>query len=165
MTTSKKSKKSPKKSSRSTVKAFTIDRSKWACGENANRLTEMGRRDEGNETALLTDHGRMCCLGFYAKACGVPNKSLKGIGEPCDLTPRQGMKLSEKILRIEENNYRYSKDDPTHHLVNKSVTSDLIQVNDDMDVRLDKREKKIASLFKKVGINVKFTGKYIGDQK
>lgn len=46
------------------VKSFTIDRAKWGKG------------------ACLNEDGTMCCLGFYAKACGLTNSDIKLWGVP-----------------------------------------------------------------------------------
>lgn len=50
--------------------AFTIDRSKWA------------RRGLNGMSAMLNNQGAMCCLGFYAKACGATDEELLGKSNP-----------------------------------------------------------------------------------
>lgn len=46
-------------------KEFTIDRRKWL-------------RGKGKEfSKLLRSNGEMCCVGFYAKACGLSDNAIK----------------------------------------------------------------------------------------
>lgn len=52
------------------VKSFTISRAKWGVG------------------GLLMPNGKMCCLGFLAKACGRENKDLYEAGYYPNNIPR-----------------------------------------------------------------------------
>ncbi len=58
---------------------FTIDRSKWVHGGGKNTL-KLG------STSLLNERDRMCCLGFYSEACGVPRDNLMRLATPSSLT-------------------------------------------------------------------------------
>lgn len=55
------------------VTEFTIDRSRWA------------RRGKNGLSKLLNDQGGMCCLGFFAEACGVEPEKLLWKGTPARL--------------------------------------------------------------------------------
>lgn len=59
-------------------KEFTIDRSKWVQGGHKFKSI-LGA------SKLLNNHGNMCCLGFYSKACGVPDKELENPVVACSI--------------------------------------------------------------------------------
>lgn len=125
------------------VKKFTVKRKRWLRGKGSD------------ESRLLTNSNKMCCLGFYARACGLSTKQIKDQSSP------------ENAAFI----YTYSDDDyyasPEKDkvwktkLINKygrdtATCSSLMETNDDEDMKDSVREKKIKSLFKKLGITVKF---------
>ncbi len=143
-------KKSLKKKNKPVTK-FTIDRAKWLNGELIKRYDDVGRGDDAPMSTLLHEGGTMCCLGFYAKECGVPRKVLAAACEPgAIISPKQTAKFSPKIVKWDEFN------DRAH---NTAITSNLIDANDN-EMPIAKREKKIISLFKKAGITCKIIGKY-----
>lgn len=112
------------------IKQFTIDRKKWARG-----------REKVNK--LLKNDGTMCCLGFYAKACGLNDEQILHTGAPHQLLvplPRQMAWL------VDEANCDATTD-----------ASDLIFANDSM-LRDGPRERKIIKIFAQKGIEVTFKG-------
>lgn len=115
-----------------------IDRKKWNGGA------------EPSVSKLLTDDGRMCCLGFYCLAVGKTEDEILGRTMPNMLMNKKGLEL---LL---------DKSGASNDLVLK-----LSHVND-MDVNvyegieptfnwtLSQREAKITKLFKQMDVEVEF---------
>lgn len=130
------------------VKSFVIDRAKWYRGKYSQLL---GSRD------------MKCCLGFYALACGVDKKTIRGLGSPSDVvnldvcptavsvdvTRRPNVKWETRLVKRVRSKFG-AKD--------TSITDQLMVINDSKSIDDVKRESKITSLFKKIGIKVKFKG-------
>lgn len=110
---------------------FTIRMRSWLRGEDSQSY--LHRSD---------DH-KQCCLGFYARACGVPLKNIVDVSLPNEL---------------------YSEESPLAipSLVNKKDGEDLkivehfTDVNDDTESTDETKIKKITSLFKRIGVKVNF---------
>ena len=123
---------------------FTIDRSKWVQGGSEFRNILGAPK-------LLNEEGNMCCLGFYSKACGVPDKELAHQSLPAQLDVRVPY-LTTKESWGEINN--------------SDLAEKLAAVNDhDSDagwgaLTLKKKEKLIRENFKKIDVKVRFTGEY-----
>jgi hypothetical protein len=122
---------------------FTIDRSKWACGPNGSTSVL------GN--LLRDDDGRMCCLGFYAIACGATEKEILGRGDYEDSTigPSTIAKLPTDLV----------KPLPEDTVVSSTVHDKLIRANDAKTTRA-RREARIKKLFKSIGVTLRFAGRY-----
>ena len=152
------------------VKAFVIDRSKWLNGTIIDRYS-----DAADDTALRTEYdtsiddvgdsvkpesgsllhefsGRMCCLGFYTLACGVPVKHLAGRDLPSSLPPSIVKKFLPEFLVYA----RY----PAGNVPGASDVADALASANDGEARPKEREAKITKLFADVGVTVTFTGKY-----
>jgi hypothetical protein len=123
------------------VKSFTIDRKKWINGESARRLVAAGRSDEASSN-LRTVEGLMCCLGFYAQACGVRTAKLTECATPYFLQSEDSTKLKSSLGS------------------NSWTVQELVTANDCEGVPAEDIEKKVKSLFKSVGVTVKYTGEY-----
>lgn len=117
------------------LKSFTIDRGKWLNG----RIIRVS--EEKLDSQLLDlDTGLMCCLGIYAKACGVPEDILYNKGEPADL-------------------YRWNtENDKIEDLFTKVPVALLIETNDDTKESSKNREKWVKKYFRDAGITVRFRG-------
>lgn len=103
------------------VTTLTIDRAAWLRGEG------------GILSFLLRpSDGKMCCLGFYAEACGMADKDLNGV----------------KILP-----FSMTKEFPVK---DASVIVDALYAANDDDS--PQREERITSLFAKLRVVVRFTG-------
>ncbi len=126
---------------------FTINRSKWVHG--GERIKDILGTSE-----LLNDCGNMCCLGFYAKACGVPEDKLSGIATPEQV--RAGTTRVPYMTTNFENKYR----------VNSDLASGLMSINDheegsdNENISLKDKEKLVRDKFKEIDVRVRFTGKY-----
>lgn len=124
-------------------KKFTIDRSKWACGDVEEKF---------NTTSMLRDpkSGAMCCLGFYLKSCGVPNKELDSRALPSSLNekklPASTTWLLGPNLEGEREGHNNRQDDFT-------------SPNDDLEMAQNSREAKIRALFAEHDIDVEFVGR------
>lgn len=112
------------------MQTLVIDRSKWACG---------GR---GGVSALLNDVGNMCCLGFYAKACGVNEVNLQNIYTPSGIYEEDRGSLSPKVADFGDTDW----------------TDVAMQINDNPELRQSSREQILTAHFRAIGILVKFVG-------
>ena len=102
---------------------FTINRTRWYRGNG------------GCGSALLLRGGKMCCLGFYLKSCGIQKKKLLGKETPDDVVsciPKQAKWLFGK---------------------NKNDTQELMTLN---DVINKSRRREIAKIFAKHNVKVIF---------
>ena len=106
-----------------------INRKKWIRGEG-----------EIYSYLLRTADYKMCCVGFYLKACGVKSRLLADNSTPTD-TP---IALPKKA----------------HWLVNKDVNSAsadiLYAANDNMELSGKTREQRITKEFAKHDVEVEF---------
>ncbi len=120
------------------VKSFTVKRSKW----------KRGGKGPG-ETFLLNKEGHMCCLGFYALACGLPKKNIREVVAPRDLV-RAGKNWNTVLVEKEKAPSGYE------FVLNSDTAVDAIRANDDQELSDKDREADIKDTFKLVGIKVKF---------
>ena len=112
---------------------LVIDRRKWKRGVGESGLL-MPKDSEYP--------GQMCCLGFLARETGHSRKSISGVATPEDLCKPKKF-ISEHLLKANaHNNRRCIK---------------LMSVNDSEQISDTKRESTLTKLFKKIGVNVKFT--------
>lgn len=126
------------------VKVLTIDRKLWANATVHKRFVSVGRVDEA-ASLLLGKDGRMCCLGFYALACGASEDEILNVANPVGLDRQVRRKLKGMTKsKLPENTL---------------LAAQLIQANDARCYStLDEREKKIRELFKTIGVKVRFVG-------
>lgn len=126
------------------VRSFTIDRSRWLCGELTMRERKAGREEESFSVLCDVD-GRMCCLGFYSEACGVSRRTLRDETMPRDLPTRSQEKLHPKLRG---------------GVYERGPAQMLIHINDNENTRAILREQRIVNQFKRLGIAVNFVGEY-----
>jgi hypothetical protein len=124
--------KQPDAKSQTKVTEFTIDRSKWG-------------RGCGDGILLSPDDGKMCCLGFYALACGVSPSSINNQGFPSDVAALPGE--MDWLFRA------FSDESVT------PAEEQIASTNDKENLLAKDREKKIREHFATRGIKVKFTGR------
>lgn len=110
----------------------TINRKRWTRGNTSG------------DSALRTETGQSCCLGFVARACGITTPVHSFIFSELN---EEKFNLLPKGLRPVRKAGEY---------VNTQLHDDLVSVNDSYDVRGAVREEKIAKLMKKANIKVKF---------
>lgn len=121
------------------VKRFVIERERWLRG------------DEENSRLLRPSDGKMCCLGFFARACGIDEDQIEDEAEPEDV-PGAGWPLW--VLR-ESDDFAGDYDLPGK-LKNSLDIVELIKANDDEATGDRKRESRIAEIFAKHGVEVEF---------
>lgn len=101
-----------------------VDRSRWLRGSENSRL--------------LRDDGKMCCLGFVCLKLGYTEKEIKNKNTPYELS------FDEMF------------GDFSTHNAQKNTVYDLMKVNDSPNIDDKKRESKIITLGQKIGIQFKF---------
>lgn len=109
------------------VTKFTVYRDEW-------------RRGTGSSCLLLGD--KMCCLGFYARACGVPRESIRRMPLPSDVA-------GWKTVLVEP-------DLPFSPRVDTDECSSIALANDDEDLGAREREQELRQQFADIGIEVVF---------
>jgi len=125
---------------------FEIRKSKWL-------------RGEGNSCLLREEDGKMCCVGILGKALGVPKKFLLEIPTADDISPSRSDGSYKPHSKWPSWLYKHNETDGV-----ASATQDagfLYNVNDDLDTTDEYKQKRITTIFKRHGIDVKF----IDDEK
>ena len=111
---------------------FVVDRQKWFRG--------LGFK----ESRLLRSDGKMCCLGFVSKQCGVPDAQLLGIGSPCMLPEAEQLKLPVFM----RGDYRI--------VPSTDKCMEAMSVNDNLNIPDDDREGRLQSIFESNGYKLQF---------
>lgn len=113
---------------------FTIDRKKWL--------------REASETSYLLSprNGKMCCLGFYAKACGYSDEEIEGFANP------------DEVLDINKFGQWLFKKNIFCRFGLSLDARNLIQINDERYTKDFYKEKMIIEIFANNGIEVEFVG-------
>ncbi len=115
------------------VLKFTVKLSQWRCGgEGRFRL------GQGN-TLLLSKSGRKCCLGFACLAAGA--KRIFRFTDPEE---------TDTILP------GLTGEDKNGHIRNTAFSTAAIGINDDPDLTLSERKKRLKALGAKHNIQIKF---------
>lgn len=102
------------------VTVLRINRKRWWRGQGSDDSRLRKRKD-----------GKQCCIGFYARACGLKITDIEGCATLAALDSDE--------LRAHESKH------------NKTF-SDLYEVNDDAELTAKDRESKIRQLFKDLGV-------------
>jgi hypothetical protein len=123
------------------VTAFNINRKVWGRGQRGGFLLNVKELADSVQI-------NMCCLGIYARACGVGVKRLKNLAMPSSISGKVPKSLGvflepNKHIGIEDTN----------------LASDLASYNDSSDLSDEVREQRIIEGFAEVGIKVRFVGK------
>jgi hypothetical protein len=131
---------------------LVIDRAKW-------------ERGQGNG-ALLRD-GKMCCLGFLARECGLGAKTISGVGVPSDFSRYDGgtdTTIPRKVRRHQEIwNAVLGKIKPRLPFTDArakatDVEDVLVMINDEAAMTDARRERFLTKEFAKIGVKVTFVG-------
>jgi hypothetical protein len=110
-------------------KSFTVKRSKWLRGRDGDRST------------LCNRNGKMCCLGFLAKASGCTDSDILDQASPWDLL------LNKKIQLNGLAKIGYGNTTDSNH---------LMCINDSNGTKQEARERELKEAFKDLGIKLKF---------
>lgn len=129
------------------MRKFTIDRSKWICGDVEGRP----KYGQGVDSELLTEEGSYCCLGMIAEQCRIPQKDLRTIPDPESIFSDNNKHVKKISFLVEKNWYGFYRNS---ELANRAIT-----INDDEDLTQKERERKLKKLFKAHNIELEFVGK------
>lgn len=137
------------------IKQFTIVRRRWRRGKGTQRQSSL---------LLHPDDNKMCCLGFYMQACGVPREKLKDKGFPrgvVQITDTEGLfrgidKDILSVLRKAKASWLVSMNKMKRVVNNSKMTDALVDANDNQEKSYKDIEKEVKTLFAKKGIKVKF---------
>lgn len=122
--------------------SFVIDRSRWIRGEG------------GQESRLhRKNDGRMCCVGMYLEACGVPRYALTDIYTATTfLGYYLGSKFDLKEVGLEDLAWLYNSE-VEHELY---LTNDKHYDEGGNVIGAERREAVLTGLFAKAGVTVTF---------
>lgn len=115
---------------------LVIDRSIWLHGE-----------DSGQSFLLRPSDGKMCCLGIYLHACGLPKKELSNVKMPSKLPNKIQKNIPEWLISI--------------HDFSQGV-DEASEINDTTlceGMTAKTRERKLQKIFREHGTKVIFQGK------
>lgn len=121
---------------------LTIDRKLWLRGEGAEK-----------SALLRKDDGKMCCLGFYGLACGIPTEDLADKKQPNELKGVPNTPYPEWLTH----NYVGDLDKKQYSGVSTACCS-LMRVNDARSITDEAREAEITVLFAQHDVQVEFVG-------
>jgi hypothetical protein len=122
------------------VKKFIVKRSKWFRGQG----------DE--QSRLQTTDNKMCCLGFYAKECGLKKKHLLDISTPSEIL--YDIRTLWKSFLFDRKDIEFANDETW--ITDSNVANDLMEINDNKFITEKERERRLKDLFKAQGIKLKF---------
>jgi hypothetical protein len=113
------------------IKTLIISRKKWS------RRT---KEDCGAETMLLDLSGKMCCLGFALRECGVPKNDIFMAGDPAALKIKVP-DFSERSISMDE-------------IINSTLSDSAILINDNPLIPDEDKEKQLIEIFGESGIKL-----------
>lgn len=117
------------------VTVLVIDRSKWLRGKRNGRL--------------LRDDGMMCCLGFLGVSCGIAPEQMLGLMRPD----------SEAVATAPWPEWLMSPNQTAGWDGGERCSAEaelLMGRNDDDDIEEAERERLVAAVFAKHGVEVRF---------
>jgi hypothetical protein len=116
---------------------LVIDRSKWLRGEGSD-----------DSYLLRNEDGKLCCLGFYAQACGLETEAITNVATPAQVPKYANIWGDGACWLFDESNV-------------SSTCNDLMMINDEKLPFFDsekEREEQVAAIFAKHGVQVEFVG-------
>lgn len=126
------------------MKVLQISRKVWLRGQDAWEHS-LADDEPVNESTLRREHdGKMCCLGIYLHACGVPEDDLEGLHDPSEV----------HYILPEEARWLVRLDGAPP--MSSDVADEMMLVNDAPAMDDDAREAGIAAHFLAHGIQVEF---------
>lgn len=144
------------------MREFTINRRRWDRGEMFADI----RKEKGQNKPPSLKHpedGRMCCLGIYLEACGVPVEKLYARADPKELVEDVVELPQDAQWLVYIDHPNVSGDETFYESLtfwwdNTGVTQELMEANDDTNRFSSEaeREQKIAELFKANDVIVHF---------
>ncbi len=114
--------------------SFEVDRGRWIHGTGG-----------ASSRLQRAEDGKRCCLGFLCIAAGVPERHIVNRIRPWSLGQHEGAALiPEPLMRTDVN----------------APAVGLMQDNDDPTLTDVVRERRLITGFKRIGIELTFTGRY-----
>jgi len=123
-------------------KEYVIDRSKWVCGGDFGRYSNL------SYSQMLNDKKRMCCLGQICNISGVPKRLLT------EAFPEDVAHNSVPSWMVEA--------DEDGVIINSKITERMAHVNDDDTINQKIREYSLKNIAKSIGIKLIFKGRLGG---
>jgi hypothetical protein len=124
----------------------------------SGKRTYHERTGEGFEDSYLLrpQDGKMCCLGFFGLACGLPPERITNVGTPENI-PRDRpyqtpVQVWSAFQKVGEGLFRDC--DPGYTL--SHTCKELMKTNDEVDLTPQEREEEISRLFAAIGVEVSF---------
>jgi hypothetical protein len=108
------------------------------------------RGDPTNSTLRARDTGKMCCLGFLGRACGVPARALTERGFPSDVDQKYSGKFPPGLERTIEGAFGKSR-----HA--SYLADEIAGANDNPDIDDAERARLLAPKFRKLGYRIMVT--------
>ena len=128
-----------------------INRARWRMGGEAKSLA-----NAFGKTALSTEKGYKCCLGFAANQL-FPSISVNHL-KTCDMPYEIDFPSSPgRYKNIELMFDLYAEDD---RVIEKKWIEDAVEINDQLDLTLPEKEQQLIDLFKENNIDLEFVGDY-----
>lgn len=118
------------------ITELTIDRKQWMRGRGAGKL--LNALDE-----------KMCCLGFFAIACGASKDDIRDVRTPRSLMSYKSIFLDQLVAKLDAQGRILS--------MNNETADALMNTNDSRDLTEEDREKEIAELMLQLNPPVKVT--------
>ncbi len=112
--------------------SFIVKRSNWSRGQSLS--------------CLLKYSGKMCCLGFAAKACGYADEHLIERGSPQDVIYNNSNYIALNKNLFPESFMQYDRYKP-YKISNSSTIFEIMNINDNQNISDDDREIKLKELF------------------
>lgn len=128
-----------------------IDRATWRSGDDGEHATCYHQYGDHPMTRLLDKHGNMCCLGFACKQlAGLSDADILDACGPASVGPH----AIRKLQYLRRNSAGGVK------AVATKLTSEAMNINDHHELTREEREDKLIKIFRKNGVELKFTGEY-----
>lgn len=130
------------------VKKFTVVRKDWYRGKG------------GDHSCLANNSNRMCCLGFYAEACGLDRQTIRNLPSPEEAVKATKNEITNTIhgkpvsrkSDVVWDTQLIRKDTGN----NTALCNDLMHINDDEELDEKLRESRLKAKFADLGVKVTF---------
>ncbi len=112
---------------------FTIDFEKWIRGS-----TDL----HSNPSKLLRSKDqKLCCLGFFARSCDIPEETILDVPTPAHMIPPRDGIFRELMYGVD---------------YNSPLARKLMTINDNTKISIRVKMEKITDLFRMQGVKVKW---------
>lgn len=137
------------------MKRLIIDRSRWFTGSwyGAYR-SGWSWNGTSASSALLRRDGTMCCLGFLARDCGIPETSIRFVPSPKFTDAEYDNRWPQGTFDMVKSTTRK----------NSQLIAQMISVNDDVSLLNEEREGRLRELFLRLDYEVEFINNYPWEQ-